>query len=229
MIPCGRCCTHSWFVLSDVRLLQLGREWVVWAGGPVSPQHTRARSREPWHTFSRVHSVVSVPTDKPDMLCATCKIHTLTETLIGAEDFHNLGLGSLSFWWLLDEVMRLPHVRNSLFYNVFLHKLSLSILKHPSPSFRFSHHPLSLFLSSICLSRSPCGLVSVVADEMRLHLKWAMLGGVCSDTDHHSSVKPLKKKKHPSTSGPAKLLLSKTWICVFFFSFSWSFVSFCGT
>lgn len=69
---------------------------------------------------------------------------------------------------------------------------------------------LSLFLSSICLLRLPCGPALVVADDLRLLLKRAMRGGVCSDTDgSSSSVKPypLCSKKTPSTASPPELPL----------------------
>lgn len=61
------------------------------------------------------------------------------------------------------------------------------LLKSP-PLSRFIPLPLSPLLASICFLSLPCGPVMVVADEMRLHLKWAMQGGVCSDTDGSSSV-----------------------------------------
>lgn len=87
---------------------------------------------------------------------------------------------------------------------VIPHKVLIS-----SPTFVLPSPPFSI--PSLHL-HSPCGPVLVVADEMRLHLKWATQGGVCSDTDGSSSILkpyPLCSKSSPSTHGLPKLLLLK--------------------
>lgn len=71
-------------------------------------------------------------------------------------------------------------------------------------------------LASICL---PCGPVMVGADEMRLHLKWAMQGGVCIDTDGSSSVLkpyPLCCKNHLLASQATTCTIPKLIYVIFF-------------
>lgn len=188
--------THSWLLLSRGAVCIADSEWVVWAGGLAGldtwgPGHVSLGTLSPPCTAWRLHLPENL------ILCTPSRIMLLTD--IDSEagfpsswlaTVHiSVGLvfeGPYSLDWLKE---------NSVMYGkMFLMVISLVApfsIERPVPSPASPLPPFPPLPTSICVLSLLRGPVMVVADEMRLHLKRAMQGGVCSDTDGSSSnLKP---------------------------------------
>lgn len=205
VLPC-RLYTHSCVLLSDaVFVWQTVSEWC----GQVDPWALTHEVQVIWalaHFLPCVqHGVCTYPKIwyylHPVELCCW-------QPLIGRKVSTTYDLEvQISVGWFirllhLASVERKAHYvkKKKIFFNGYSSQSYSFLLLKSLPFSQFSPLLLSPLLASICL---PCGPVMVVADEMRLHLKWAMQGGVCSDTDGSSSVVkpyPLRCKNHLQAS-----------------------------